>query len=345
MPDEKTKADSIRQYLSSASVDGGAQTNPDASLGNFRSSTEVVLLSHTVSNPIANITVDYLSGANGTGSGSLTATGVDDLTWAPPGGSAGAAVTILNGETKILEGSGATGKFIRVTRTSTANLTGTATLTITDKFNNLIGFDNVTSAEASAGDTEYRAMFIKNESTSQVKNIKAFLAKLGTSRLSGGGGLPASGAGSVTTSVGNFSDWPTSGFCRIEDTAGVIKEIVYYSSRTSTILTVPAAGRGLLGTAAVAGVVTDNIHSVPGIRIAKEAPASQPTGAVQTVANENTAPTAVTFVSGILNTTGLTIGDLNTLEIYAIWIERVVPVGAIAEASVSQKINIEFEAA
>src|SRR5688572_24900429 len=119
MPDAMTRADALRLYLSGAASDGGAQADPNAALGNYRSSTEVEVLAATITSPIANVTVDYVAGANGTGSGSLAATGADTLAWTPPGGTQGTAVTILNGETKILEGgSSAANKFIRVTRTS-----------------------------------------------------------------------------------------------------------------------------------------------------------------------------------------------------------------------------------
>jgi hypothetical protein len=97
----------------------------------------------------------YVAGANGSGAGSLAATGTDTLAWTPPGGTQGASVTILNGETKTLEGGGAAGpnKYLRVTRTSAAALTGTATVTLADVFGNEFGLDNVSSAEAAAGTT------------------------------------------------------------------------------------------------------------------------------------------------------------------------------------------------
>lgn len=345
MPDEKTRGDSIRMYLTGAGSDGGSQTDPDAALGNYRSSTLVVPLSVSIASAIANITVDAVAGANGTGSGSLIATGSDTLTWTPPGGSVGSAVTIANGETKIIEGSDKS-KFIRVTRTSATGLTGTATLTLTNQYNGVIGMDNVSSAEATAGDNEYRAFAIRNEhATVTVGGILAWIGTLGTQATTDSAQLSGSGAGTITT-TDSFADWPESGYAHILTSGGATREIVYYSSRTGTSLTVPAAGRGMLGTAAAAGASDDTVDAVPGIRIAKEAPTGDAsTGNAQTIADEDTAPTGVTWDSGITAATGLDIGDLAPGEIYFIWLHRHTPAGAQAIASAVHLIEFSFDAA
>lgn len=342
MPDQKTRADSIRLYFSGAASNGGAQAAADACLGNYRSSTLAVFHDAVITNPIANVTVDHVSGANAEGSGTITALTVNTLAWTPPGGAQGPAVTIANGETKILEGSGQPGQFVRVTRTSATDLTGAATLALTYKYNDVTGFDDVSSAEAAAGDNEYRALFLFNESVSQVKNVKVYLNLLGTSQVSGAAQLGASGAGSITLSVGTFDDWPDSGFCRVETSGGTLREIVYYSSRTSTTLTVPSVGRGVLGTAAAAGGATDVVMAVPGIRVASEAPVSN---AIQTIADENTAPTGVTWSTAVAKATGVNVGDMAAAAIYGIWIQRVVTVGAVSEAEVLQNLAIAFDAA
>jgi hypothetical protein len=340
MPDEKTRADSLRLYLTGAASDGGAQADPNASLGNYRSSTLEAFFSHVVTNPISNITIDFISGAHTEGDGTIEAITPDSLAWTPPGGTQGTAVAIANGETKILEGNGAPAQYVRVTRTSVAALSGTETVTLSLKFNNVIGFDNVSIASAAAGDAEYRALMLKNESVSQVDSVKVYLKEIGTSQVSGAGQLGASGAGTISLSVGSFADWPVSGFCRIEASGGTLKEIVYYSSRTNGVLTVPAAGRALLGTSAQAGTATDIIRSVPGLRIAKEAPA---TNQITSVANESTQPGGLAWNTAVNSTDGLDIGNLAAGAMYGIWIERNVIVGAIAEASVLQSLYMSFD--
>ena len=342
MASEKTRADSIRFYLTGASSDGGAQTDPNAALGNFRSSTLMTFHDAVVTNPISNITIDHISGANAEGAGTITAKTTGSLAWTPPGGTEGPEVAIANGETKILEGGGAPEQFVRVTRTDALDLTGAATLTLTYTYNDVIGFDDVSAAESAAGDVEYRAAMIKNESASTVQNVIAYINTLGTNQVSGGAQLGASGSGSITLSVGSFSDWPASGFCRIETSGGTLREIVYYSSRTSTTLTVPSAGRGLLGTSAAAGASTDVVMAVPGIRIALEAPSSS---AIQTIVDENTAPTGRTWGTPVTKANGLSIGNMATTDLYGIWIERNVIAGATSEASVLKSLALSFDAA
>jgi len=346
MPDEKTHADAVRLYLTGAASDGGAQADPDLALGKYRSSTEVTHLSQSVASPIANITIAFAAGENGTGAGSLTASGVDELKWTPPGGSQGAGVTIANGETKIVEGGTTVSKYLRVTRTSTDDLTGTATVTLAESINNLIGYDDVSSAEASAGDTEYRCMCFKNESANDVTVLKVWLQTIGTARVSAAAQLGASGAGTIGISSGDFSDWPATGYCRIETAADAEREIVYYSSRTATVLTVPAAGREMLGTTAAAGAAADNIYAVPGIAIAKDAPDAQPDGVFEdeTGTGEGTDPGVGSWATGIRVADGIEIGTLTTGQIYGLWFKRHVPASAVAAASVRNLIDFSFDA-
>jgi len=174
MPDEKTNGDSIRAYLTGAVTDGGAQDDHDLSLGHFRSSTEARPLAIEIINPLASVTIEHVSGANGTGNGSLSSDGANALRWTPPGGTQGALVTILNGETKILEG-GTASKFIRVTRTTANDLDGSATVALSTFYNNAVGQDNLSSAEALAGHVSYRALMFKNESSGTVTNIQAWV--------------------------------------------------------------------------------------------------------------------------------------------------------------------------
>lgn len=342
MPNEKTRADSLRLYLCGAASDGGVQTDPNASIGGYRSSSLETFFDFSVSNPISNITVEYIGGAHVAGVGLLTAVTVDSLAWTPPNGSQGAAVSIANGETKLLEGAGTPAQFIRITRTTADNLTGAASITLTATLNNVVGFDNTSAAEAAAGDTEYRSLMIKNESGAAVQNAKAYLTELGTQQVSASAQLTASGSGDIAVSVGSLSDWPDSGFCRIENSGGSLKEIVYYSSRINTTLTVPATGRGLLGTSAQAGAATDIIRSVSGCRIALEAPIAD---AIQTISDENTVPSGLAWGTPLNKDDGLDIGDMAINASIGLWIERVVIAGATSRSSVEQAIAWSFDAA
>ena len=344
MPDEKTRADSLREYFTGAGSDGGAQTDPDASLGNYRSSTEAVSMAISVADAIANVTIAFAGGENTEGAGTLDADTVNTLRWKCYGGSYGASVTIANGETKIVETSGQPGQYVRVTRTSATDLTGTATITLTKSINNVFAFDDVSSAEAAAGDTEYRGTIVKCENTSGITTFKRWVGTLGTQRVSDTTQLAASGAGTIVT-TGSFADWPASGWCHIKSDASTTREIIYYTSRTATVLTVPADGRARLGTSAGAGAAGDTIDAVPGIAIAIDDDGVTSGGAaIQTIANEGAAPTGVSWDTGITAATGLSIGDMNSAEQVGIWYKREIPVGAVSTADASVKVEDSFDA-
>lgn len=347
MAEQFTGPDALRLFLTGASSHSGAQTDPDASLGLHQSSTRAAGLSVTRSSPISNITINFIHWTNGAGDGTLEATGVSQLRWTAPGGSAGPNVSIANGETKILQDGTDPEKYIQVTRTSATDLMGTETDTLAIPFNDVIGFDNISAAERAAGDISYRCVCIENVSAADVTNVKAYVKTIGTQQVSDSAQLGASGAGTITISGGNFNDWPTSGHCRIESSGGTLKEIVYYSSRTTTSLTVPTAGRARLGTSATAGAATDVIRAVSPARIAKEAPSGDPeTGTFtdKTSAGENSAP-ALTFNSGITAGTGESIGTLTPADIYAIWIEYDVVAGATQIPEVTNYLGLSYDAA
>ena len=89
-------------------------------------------LSFSTRNAISNVTVDFVSSGHSSGAGTLTAASSTTLTWqAPDSSTAGAAVTIANGETKILADGETTTLFIVVRRTSATALTGAASVIIT----------------------------------------------------------------------------------------------------------------------------------------------------------------------------------------------------------------------
>jgi hypothetical protein len=341
MPDINTRADSIRLYLTGAASDGAAQASPDLSLGGYRSSSMETFFSHIITNPISNLSIDFISGAHAEGSGTITVVDADSLTWTPPEGLPGAAVSIASGESKILEAASAPGQFVIVSRTSAEDFAGAATVTLSQKYNNVIGFDNVSSEEAVAGDTEYRALMIRNESASEVKNVKVYLKPLAASQVSGSAQLAATGAGSVGVSVGSFVEWPNSGYCRVEDSAGNLKELVYFSSRTTTTLGVPANGRGILGTSAQAGAATDIITPVPGLRLAIFAPTAE---AIVSIANESTQPAGAVWATPATKDNGLVIGDMAAGAMYGVFMERPVIPGAISEATVIQSLAWSFDA-
>jgi hypothetical protein len=345
MADNMTRADSLRQYLTGAASDGGTQTSPDSSLGNFRSSTEAVSMSIVVGSPVSGLTVDYASGANPVGAGSLIVSTGNVCQWQPAGaGSAGPAQTIASGETKVLEANGNPGQYIRVSCSNNSMTPGTATVTLAVAINNVFGMTDVSSAQAAAGGNDYRGVMLKNVASGNVASTKIFIAQVGTSQTSNSAQLGSSGSGTITT-TGSLSDWPASGFAQIRTSGGTLRETVYYSSRTGTSLTVPAAGRAMLGTSAAAGNASDTIHAVPGIAIAIDTAGVTNAASIQTIANGNAAPTSVTWNQGLTANTGLQVGTLAAGQQCGIWIWRATPVGAISAVNVLTPITLNFDAA
>ena len=344
MADQYTRGDSVRDYLTGASSAVGTQTDPNASLGNYRSSTEAVSYTVSVTSPISGITVEAASGSNTEGAGQIEAVDANTLRWRSNGNTYGPDQVIANGETKILEQDSLPGAFVRVTRTSATALSGTATVTLTKATQNVYGFDNVSSAEAAAGDTEYRCVITKNCSILDVDNYKVFSGTLGTQGTSDTTQLGAVGAGTIET-TGSYADWPTSGWVCIRSAVDTVREVAYYSSRTDTVLTVETGGRARLGTSAAAGAAGDTVDAVPGIAIGANNAGVQASGAqIQQVADEDTAPAGVTFVVGLTAASGVNVGTIGPNEEIGIWLMREIPASATSIAQNEVRLKATYDA-
>lgn len=345
MGDVKTRADSVHAFLSGAASDGGVQADPNAALGNFRSSTRVDPAGFLIQSPgiLPELQVLRVAGESSEGTGSIVRSADDLLTYQAPGDTIGVAQKVLNGETKVLE-SGTVSRYVEVTRNGTLPFIGTLPVKVVELLNGVIGFDDVFDAERAAGDDEYRALFLKNVSGSDIENLSIYLLELAASQTTDAAQLPAGGAGTIGT-VGTFDGWLNQGYSQVRDLTGALREIVYYSTRSSTVLTVPAAGRGLLGTVAGAGVVTDTAHSAPGLRLGIEQPSAQPAGFIQTIASEDTAPAAIAFSAPITDASGISGGELDAGDILGVWMHRQAIAGMIASGRQLASLGFSFDAA
>lgn len=336
MPAQYSHADAIREYLSGAASDGGTQTSPSLSLGNFRSATEAVSMGVVITNAITGATITYAGGANPSGTGVLTALDANTLTWKPNGAvSAGSPTNFSNlGETKIVEALNQPGQYLRIAGLPPFS-GGPASIILAPLYNNFFGMDNVVYADAATGISQYRATIIRNESAGVVGSFKRWLGELGSPQNLAVGGFVGSGAATITTS-GSFVSWPETGWCQIQDAGGAIKEVVYYAARSNTMLIIPATGRTMLGTSLGTGALGDTLHAVPGLAIAKEPGGPQAFGsAIQTIANQTTAPTGLTWNLGLDAAHGLSYGDLALNTQVGFWVWRHIPAGIIATPSVS----------
>lgn len=344
MAEEKTGIDALRIYHTSAHARGGTQNDETACLGGKRAGTLLRRLGFFVSDieHIPAIIIDDLTGQNGEGEAEVRITDTNTLAYIAPDGTQGDGVTIASGETKLLADDD-DDKAVKVTWDSnyTDDLdAGYTKLTLTKPFNTALGMDNVTDAEGTAGLNIYRGLILRNDGASNITNLKVGIGTLGTQRTTDMGQLGAAGAGTIETS-GSFADWPDSGWAHIITNVPATREIVYYTSRTDTTLTVPAAGRARLGTVAGAGAATDTADSVPGIRLAEEA--EDGNGDIQTIANDETAPAGVSWDTGITAANGITIGTLTPGQNEGLWIHREIPAGTVGEALVENAIEITFD--
>lgn len=335
-----TDADAVRFYLTGASRDKGDQVDPDLALGGFASCTPAESLGHRPVLAIRGMRIIDIAGQNGIGEGRLAAVSASELTWTPPGGTTGSKTTILAGETQVIPGND-TDKYITVRRSLTSGaLAGVETVEISDIVHNSIAIDEVTSAEAAAGDINYHGLMAR--AAEAITGLIAWTRPLRTAGVvADTAQLGASGAGTIEGPAGSFKGWPNTGGVYIEDSGLTISEVAYYSSRTDDVLTVPAAGRALLGTSATAGAATDIAFSTALVRLGKETPSSS---AIQTIANDGTEPTspAVTWVANIRSADAVSIGALAVDGLYGLWIERNITVGHIADHWAEVRFGYQF---
>lgn len=347
MPPQLTRADSLREYLTGAAADGDPQDEASLSLGGYRSSFEARSYGIFLASALTSIEVDYASGGNAEGNGVLTRLSDNSVMWRDFGGADGASLTLANGETGIVEALDRPGAYLRITRTSASPITGgPCTVTLSGLYNNAFGFPNLSPGEAASGVHHFHATILKNDSPGIVTDIFRWIATLGTRRQSNAGQLGFSGAGALRTNVGNFEDWPETGFCRIQRTNGTLREIVYYDSRTLTQLNVPSTGRELFNTTSSPGTTTDTLDAVPGIAIGLANEGVQAAGsAIELLEDENNEPASITWQTGIIAAEGISIPQLETTEQIGVWVWRQMPPGSKASPSLKNFCVTGFNAA
>lgn len=334
------QGDSLRVHLTGAGADGGVQTDPDLSLGGFRSSTEAERAGIRFLQGAAGLSVLLASGQNIGSNGSVQIGTADQIAYAVD--SFGTAKVLANGDTLTFDDGTDPSRFLRITRTSATDLSGAIRIEVVDVFENVFALANADNTESTGGSDKYRAIMFRNQTQATISGVEFFLSELATSTTSSGGGLPGAGAGTITGPTDGFCDWPPKGWTRIQTSAGALREIAYFSSRTDTILTVPALGRARLGTSAAAGAASDTIHSVPGIEIGFEDASPRANGSVQTIIDENTAPAAISFSTSISAGTGISVTDLQFQEQGALWVHRELPTGIPGIAKVLHHIRVDF---
>ncbi len=339
-----SRADSLREYLTGVGADGGPQSDPGLSLGQYRSGTGEGGLGLSLSGTLTGVTVLYASGANPAGAGTLTALDANRLTWQPcgspiPGPAAYFSGTAVPG---LVEGPDP-GQFLRV-EVTTPLTPAALSVILWPVVGNVFGLSNLDSATALAGVQDYRATVVKNESAAAVTGWRRWLGLLGSPRTTDAAQLGSSGSGTLAT-TGSLADWPASGWAQVRTSSGTLREVVYYAARTGSSLSVPASGRGLLGTAAAAGSVSDVAYPVPGLAVGLDPAGVQAAGsAIQVVGSPVSAPSGVAWSLAVTPDDGLSVPLVAPGEQFGVWIWRHVPAGLVAAPLAVNKLLTSFNA-
>lgn len=176
MAEEHAGVDSVRPYLTGATYTGEWRASHSGSLGAYRSGVKAKSMFLHRFDALRGIVIEYVSALNGIGVGSLVADSTSSLRWTPPSGTQGTAVTIANGETKVLYGGDTDAdKYIIVRRTSATGLSGSEIVQTLDGINNVLGGTNFTGDEAAAGEEKYRALMFLNGGDTQVTDLKVWV--------------------------------------------------------------------------------------------------------------------------------------------------------------------------
>lgn len=316
----KTNEDALRIWLTGDPA--GTSWTHASSLGGAKLPIEVSQGFH-VASPLPGIQIEHVNGSAGTGY--LKADGSSFYWWAPGDSGYGSGVAVASGTSAILYSATTTYGYVRVTNVyAPTGCTGVAQITVLSEMNNVIGLSN----SLTTGGATYRALMLENVGSSTISSLYVYVYPLTSAVTTSAAQLGASGAGTLEGAASAFAAWPASGWAYIWTTGNLVREIIYYSERTASVLTVPALGRAQLGTSAAAGAATDTVTCTSPIRLGSEAVDANKQ--IQAVADETTAPSGVTFYAVPKYYAGyvLSLGDLIPGARLGLWLKRNVPSGA-----------------
>jgi hypothetical protein len=310
---------------------GTGNASPGASLGGQRSAERIYAQSASALSNVTGVTVDYAAG-NSLGVGTLAyVSSTTSLQWTPNGGSVGSAVDVSEGGRFAIFGGGNNG-FLLVDVVQSALPVGDESdpVTIANIANEL--FDDVSKAESYAGDAEYRCIYLmNNHDADPLLDLIAYIAQQPTAGTIAIGFDPVGPGTGLTYSV--------VGVTRSGSVATA--EITGHPFQTGDTLTFAGADQAQYNVTATVTYVDPN-HVSYTVSGSPTTPATgtvtASSGVAQTVANENTAPTGVTFASPSSSNAGIATNEVRSGFARALWIRRVIAARntTSAEAAVLQ---------
>lgn len=130
----------------------------------------------TPAGTVAGIRIDAVAARNGPGVAMLQVVPPNLLSWKGPSGSYGPGVDVSQAGSYLVEDGGDPGKWARVTSVP-AFLPSAEEVRVylQDRFENEVADDDVTAAEASAGDTKTWTLTLSNDSSFGLSDVKAWI--------------------------------------------------------------------------------------------------------------------------------------------------------------------------
>lgn len=273
------KGDSIRFYGTSGDVVRGVATM----LGGYRSATQLQEVGILTRGDIVNLAVVGASGAN-SGTGMISCVGGIYTFWSDSTNSAtaGAGVTIANGETKILESADAE-KWVTVTRMDNNDSTGALYIDFGPLVHSALPVLVADDVSYPNGYPNFACVCLRNESLNPCTAVALLNDTIASEAVTGYSTDVISGA--------SFDDFPQSGFIRVITSGGALRAAFYYSHRTSTALYIqgqPGQHFGASGTPQAG----DTVQLYGGFAMALDTASSN---RVQDVADAMTSPSGLTW--------------------------------------------------
>lgn len=165
-------------HLTGAGRAWSSQRDAGQSLGGFPSAVEVLSLTPVRSAALPGVWIEGVGPGHSPGVGVLEGLGGGQYRWTPPGGAAGAVVSVPVDTSTVLFGGGVggVGKYLVVRRSALSSGEGSEAVQLIDTYGNAVGGGDVESADALSGASEYRALVLWNRAASgSITNLRAFV--------------------------------------------------------------------------------------------------------------------------------------------------------------------------
>ena len=306
----------LKIFLTGASEDGGVQSDPDLSLGGFRSSNVLGNLDASDLVDLTGITINSIADANGSGLAKLLYyANVQRLSWTSVDESEGTRYSIGGGGVFLLSGRSLE-KEISVTVVPGSLPAYDTSEEVIINYSPVQLFDDLSDAQIIAGDISYRAVALYNDTASDdITNINIHMdmSTISPAYISSDGDITESEDITIDTVSVIDTYVPYLGVLKIDD------ELMSYNSRTFNSFGINK--RGILDTTPATHIKNTKIQYMYPYQFGLESAVDT----LATIASEHEAPSGIDFYNPCKSRTGLKIDILSPHTYYGLWIKREIP--------------------